>query len=154
MLCKWFLTRFVGISIEIIFRWRRWARVLLVPDCRASLLGMSAERRGHLWIAVVGHVISSSWELLTSVINRLLVVMVCLLWHHVVLLACHMNRLRLIIVAIKVSVCWYVLRMCNELMVLMEGREFHWWTSRGSRSTAEGWRVREGQWGRFWISSF
>lgn len=145
------LTRFVGISIEIIFHGRRWIwRVLLMPDGGASLLlVLSGERSRHLWVAVVGDVVGPGRKLRIVIVE--LLVMMMSLWHHVVLLVGHMDGLRRIIVPIKVSVRRHMLRMRNELVVLMEGGELHWRPSRSGAS--EGRWVREGQWGRFWTFS-
>lgn len=145
-----FLTRFVGISIEVIFYWRCvCACVLLVPYCGASLLLMSSKWRRHFWVAVIRHIIWCNRKLWVAIVILWLVMMVRLLWHHVMLWIGHLYRLSLITISVKVSVGRRMLWVCNELMVLMEGRELHWRSSRSSAS--ERWRVREGQRRRFWF---
>lgn len=98
---------------------------MLVPDCSASLLlGMSAEWCRHFRVATVRHKIGS--ERLVIIIELLLVVVMGLLRHHVVLLILHLNSLCLIIVAIEISISRNMLWVSNKLMMLVEGREFHW----------------------------
>lgn len=66
--------------------------------------------------------------------------------HHVVLRTRHVDRLSLIIDTVEVPVRRDMLRMRHQLVMLVEGREFH--GRRPWRATAER-RVREGQRGRF-----
>lgn len=55
------------------------------------------------------------------IIELLLMVVMCLLRQQVMLLIRYLNRLRWKITVI----CWYMLRMSNKLVVLMESRELH-----------------------------
>lgn len=109
---------------------------MLVPNGSASLLLLvSAEWCRHFRVAAVGHEVGGS-ERLGVVIVLWLVVMMRLLRHHVVLLVGDMDRLGLMVVAIEVAIRGNVLWMCNELVMLVEGCEFHWGSSR--HATSEG----------------
>lgn len=121
---------------------------MLVPNGGASLLRMlCAEWCIHFRVCVVGNKVVCGIERETVVVKLLLMMVMCLLRHQVMLLVCHMNRLRLIIIPIvEASIRRCKLRMGHELVVLMEGCEFHWRSSRGAASER---RMSERQWGRF-----
>lgn len=110
-----------------------------MPNGGASLLLMVSRGKWcrHFRVITVRDVVRTR-----IVIKELLLMMVMgLLWHHIMLLVGHVNGLSWEIISIIIiSICRCVLRMCNKLMMLMEGREFHWRTSR--RATSKGWWVR------------
>jgi hypothetical protein len=114
-----------------------------VPDGTASLLlRMRHKRSIHLRVVIDA-------EALLVIVKLLLVMVVRLLWHHVMLLVRHMDRLGLVVAIEVISIRWRVLRMRHKLVVLVERRKFHrrlaW-----RYATSERWWVSEGQWGRFW----
>lgn len=85
---------------------------------------------------IVGHVVGRH-----RILRRLLMMMMRL-WHHVVLLWMLLRRVDgncLIVAIVVVAIRWYVLWMCNELMMLVERGEFHGRTARLQSASERRW---------------